>query len=214
LLRQSFRHDPARAERLSRFKGQLFLAISPPSDIVLDVARAVEPAGVEAAKAELARRAGGLRPSSPSMAFSLSETASAAMPGAARGAEPPSAESANKRFEAMVLQTFIQEMMPKNAESVYGKGVAGDMWKSMMAGKLADVMADRGGIGIADRLLADRYKDGDRVAPVGPVSRGPEQTESDRQAMLSTALVQELQRKMTDAMTGDPQGDEPRVPNL
>ena len=36
-------------------------------------------------------------------------------------------------FEAMVLQTFIQTMLPKDAEAVYGKGMAGDMWKSMMS---------------------------------------------------------------------------------
>ena len=31
----------------------------------------------------------------------------------------------------------MQAMLPKDAETVYGKGVAGDMWKSMMAEKLA-----------------------------------------------------------------------------
>ncbi len=32
----------------------------------------------------------------------------------------------------MVLQTFIQNMLPKNTEGVYGEGLSGDMWKSMM----------------------------------------------------------------------------------
>ena len=53
----------------------------------------------------------------------------------------------------MVLQTFIQNMLPKDGEAVYGKGMAGDMWKSLMAEKMAQVMAERGGIGIADRML-------------------------------------------------------------
>lgn len=67
-----------------------------------------------------------------------------------------------KKFEAFVLQTFIQEMMPEDTESVYGKGFAGDVWKSMLAEKLAEVVAKSGGIGIAD-LLEQRTQ-----APVPP----------------------------------------------
>lgn len=180
------------------------MAISPPSDIVLDVARAVEPTNLEAARAQLARRAGGASASGPVGTFSLDEAASAAGPSLGRKATPESDAVSYKRFESMVLQTFIQNMLPKDAELVYGKGMAGDMWKSLTAGKLADVMAERGGIGIADRLLADHYKDGKTTAAIGPVSRGPEQTELDQQSMLSSALVQELQRKMANAITAEP----------
>ncbi|RUT85172.1 flagellar biosynthesis protein FlgJ, partial [Mesorhizobium sp. M7A.T.Ca.US.000.02.2.1] len=35
------------------------MAISPPSDIVMDVARAADPADIETARAALAKRAGG-----------------------------------------------------------------------------------------------------------------------------------------------------------
>ncbi|TIX03146.1 MAG: flagellar biosynthesis protein FlgJ, partial [Mesorhizobium sp.] len=87
----------------------------------------------------------------------------------------------------------IQNMMPKDTEGVYGKGLAGDMWKSQMAEQLANVMAARGGIGIARSLLADHYMDGKRIVPVGPVSGGPEKAEIDQQIRLSTSMVQELQ---------------------
>ena len=60
-----------------------------------------------------------------------------------------------------MLQTFIQNMLPKDGAAVYGKGIAGDMWKSLLAEKLADVMAERGGIGISDRMLGDHYADGE-----------------------------------------------------
>jgi peptidoglycan hydrolase FlgJ len=100
----------------------------------------------------------------------------------------------------MVLETFIQNMLPKDAENVYGKGVAGDMWKSMLAGKLADAMAERGGIGISDRILGDHYVEGEKALPVGPVSGGPAQAEADQQAMLSTALVQEMQRNVARSL--------------
>jgi peptidoglycan hydrolase FlgJ len=180
------------------------LAISPPSDIVLDVARAVDPTDIEAARAALAKRANGV-----GGAFSVDMAASvdagsilsrATADKAAAGADPA---GKFKKFEAMVLQTFIQNMLPKDTEGVYGKGLAGDMWKSQLAERVADVMAERGGIGIAKSLLADHYLEGKRKMPIGPVSGGPEKTEIDRQSRLSTSLVQELQRKAARSMTGD-----------
>lgn len=174
------------------------MAISPPSDIVLDVARAVEPADLQSARTELARRTGASAPAGPDAAFSLTTTS----PGAARRADPTDQAAAYRKFEGVVLQTFIQSMLPKDAEDVYGKGVAGDMWKSMMAGRIADVMTERGGIGIASRLLADHYRDGDKTMPVGPVSRGLESRDADREQMLSAALLQELQRKATHGLNG------------
>jgi hypothetical protein len=38
---------------------------------------------------------------------------------------------------------------------------------------------------------------------VGAVSGGPERAETDRQTMLSTALVQQLQLKMARTLTGE-----------
>jgi len=57
---------------------------------------------------------------------------------------------AAQKFEAFALQTFIQEMMPDTPEGVYGSGVAGDFWKSMMSEKIAEQVAERGSVGIAD----------------------------------------------------------------
>ncbi len=179
------------------------LAISPPSDIVLDVARAAGPADVEIARARLDKHA----------AATATATAPAFEPGTAapRRADAAAGTDAGnqyKRFEAMVLQTFIQNMLPKDTEAVYGKGLAGEMWKSQLAERLADVMADRGGIGIARSMLADHYMDGKRKVPVGPVSGGPQKTEIDAQARLSASLVQELQRRVVAAMSGEPATDE------
>ncbi len=178
---------------------QAFLAISPPRDIVLDVARAAGPADIQAARTALARRAGGA-----AAPFSVSEA-----PALSRTTEATDKESGNaaqfKRFEAMVLTTFIQNMLPKDTEGVYGEGLAGDMWKSQMAEHLADVMADRGGIGIAKSLLRDHYLDGKRSVSIGPVSGGPEKLEIDRQKALSTSLVQEAERRIAGSMSGEQQ---------
>ena len=58
------------------------------------------------------------------------------------------------RFEAVVLQNFIAAMLPEDAGSVYGTGLSGDMWKSMMSEKLAGEFARQGGLGIAERIAA------------------------------------------------------------
>ncbi|WP_027165146.1 rod-binding protein [Mesorhizobium sp. WSM3224] len=179
------------------------MAISPPSDIVMDVARAAEPADVEAARAALARRANGT-----SAPFSVDPSATADAGSVLSRATADKAEATNpakkfQRFEAMVLTTFVQNMMPKDTEGVYGKGLAGDMWKSQLAEKVADVMAAHGGIGIAKSMLADHYLDGKHKVSVGPVAGGPQKTEIDHQTMRSTSMLEELERKATRSMTGD-----------
>lgn len=178
------------------------MAISPPSDIVLDVARAVEPADIDAARTALIKRTSGVMTANASGTFSLIEAGKVdarALEGTASAKSPES----YKKFEAMVLQTFIQNMLPKDGSSVYGKGVAGDMWKSLMAEKIADVMADRGGIGIADRMMGDHYMQGEKKVSVGAVSSSAERAESDHQTMLSEALVQEMQRKLARTLAED-----------
>jgi flagellar protein FlgJ len=171
------------------------LAISPPSDIVLDVARAVDPAGIGAARAELARRSGAS--ATANSAFSIDNPQNSA-PG-----ETKATPETFVRFEAMVLQTFIQSMLPKQAQAVYGSGLAGDLWQSLLAQQLSDVMADRGGIGIADSILRDHYFEGETKVALSGVSKGPKKTETDRQRMLSIALVQEMQRKLAKSLAED-----------
>lgn len=89
---------------------------------------------------------------------------------AAAGAETPLAShpfrtrttpDAAQKFEAFVLQTFIQEMMPKTAEGVFGSGLAGDFWRSLLSEKVAEQVAERGSLGIADIV-----RTADHTAPV------------------------------------------------
>lgn len=59
------------------------------------------------------------------------------------------ASEVSSKFESFVLQMFVQEMLPKNASATFGKGFAGEAWRSMLAEKLAGEIAKNGGIGIA-----------------------------------------------------------------
>lgn len=169
------------------------MAISPPSDIVLDVARAAEPAAVATARADLLRRtrAGGAA-FDPGAALPVA----AEVAGLSRSATPQALPEASKKFEAMVLQTFIASMLPKNAEGTYGQGIAGDMWKSMMAEKIADVVAERGGIGIAERVLGDFQTVGEAKVPLTGVTPAAVFGEGNDPAAVTTALVDQLQRRI------------------
>lgn len=174
------------------------MAISPPSDIVLDVARAAGTEGVSAAKTRLAALAGdtGL-----AGRFEVGLDASSGR----RDAHVPVVDGpdAMQKFEAMVLQTFLQSMMPQDTQSVYGEGMPGDMWKSMMAEQLANVMAKRGGLGIAERVLKDHYVSGEDKVPLTGVSGDPARYDRAEQQALSTSLIQELQRQLAKDLDRD-----------
>lgn len=168
------------------------MAISLATDIVMDVIKAAEPTAAEAARARLQ---------------DISATAKAAEPFATHispGAtsEPAKAADAEpyKKFEALVLGSFIQTMLPEETDSVYGGGLSGDMWKSVLAQHLGDAVAETGGIGIANRLLADHYREGKNVVPLAGANDGPAKAELDENTALSTAVVQEMQRRVTDKL--------------
>jgi Rod binding domain-containing protein len=150
------------------------VAINPPSDVVLGVLRAAQPARQQAAVERLARL--GLQNDAPQAGGGMA-TASAAPSANALPLGPASAASMRQQpasasadpfvqFEAMALQTFLQSMMPKDATSVFGKGTAGEIWKSMLAERLAHELARSGGIGIARTIAADAMHPVRTGAPV------------------------------------------------
>ncbi len=61
-------------------------------------------------------------------------------------------EKAYQQFEASVLRNFVEEMLPKATENVYGEGTAGNVWRSMQADFMSQELAKSGGIGIASTL--------------------------------------------------------------
>ena len=175
------------------------MAISPPGDIVLDVVRAADPEGVAAARTRLASMANRV---SASEGFQALDSVAGNLRAASSKPKDAASEAFTK-FEAVILQNFIQTMLPKDTTSVYGEGLSGEMWQSMMAEKLADAVAANGGIGIADRVLKDYYMAGEKAVPLQGVSNDPGKPENDTEKMLSLALVQEIQRKVTQSINQD-----------
>ncbi|WP_420960865.1 rod-binding protein [Brucella sp. IR073] len=140
------------------------MAISPPSDLVLDVANAADPETYRASVERLRSIAASRMTADPSaLAFSVE-----AVPADALRPKSANPASAYTKFEAFMLQTFVQSMLPQDANAVFGKGIAGEYWKSMMAEAIAEKMADAGGIGIARMLEAQgrRAADGTTQAAI------------------------------------------------
>jgi Rod binding domain-containing protein len=145
------------------------LAIDPASDLILDVIRAGDPERAAAAASRLAAIANAGAAASGDFGTELDETASPSSPAAsavvsdAGGARARLAAIANQNdpaakakadFEAMLLNGFVSEMLPKDSEAVFGQGMAGDMWKSMLADQVSRQIAKSGALGIGDRLFA------------------------------------------------------------
>ena len=139
-------------------------------DLVLDVLDAADPVTQRTATAKL----DALKSSDADFAAAMDAevgkaAATAADPSAAKVAEAqsgatsgapvqvikaPASGEVYRKFEAFILQTFVETMLPKESEEVFGKGTAGSVWKSMLAEQLGNQLAKGKGIGIARQLAA------------------------------------------------------------
>ncbi len=124
------------------------MSITPASDIVLDVARAADPARSAATTARLAR----LETGAPAAGIDFAAIVEAGRPEPAdfgRGSapagvgaapaprQPDTRGEAVKGLEQLVLQRLVEAMLPKESGTLFGRGTAGDVWRSMLAEQLA-----------------------------------------------------------------------------
>jgi peptidoglycan hydrolase FlgJ len=143
------------------------MAFSPKTDVILEVASAADPSRASLAAQRLSAIAGSNATPADFVA-SLDRAAGAAsampapLPNAAdarsRLAEasngPDKLGKARTQFEAMMLNSFVSEMLPKDTGEVFGQGMAGDMWRSMLADQVSTQIAKSGKLGLARRLFA------------------------------------------------------------
>ncbi len=152
------------------------MAIRPPSDIVLDVARAIDPLRYQQAVSPASRACRGRL--GPAVRSSLQPDRQRARFPARQGRhldprrrwqphQVQPAHSGRRAGEARhVPQVRSGEpldlrpgMLPQKADAVFGEGTAGDVWKSMLAEQIANQMAAGGGIGIAAQLAKSNGAD-------------------------------------------------------
>jgi flagellar protein FlgJ len=148
------------------------VSIAPPSDIILDVAQAADPQRLQAATIKLNSMATASGGAAVDFHTLLASAAGhSAGTGGAAGSTlssltPPTtrpAMSPYRKFEAVLLQTFVQEMLPKD-DNLYGDAATSDAYRSMMAEQLANQLAKSGRIGIA-KMIEKAH--GPQTAPTG-----------------------------------------------
>lgn len=142
------------------------MAISPPSDIVLDVVRAADPARLQLAVDRLQKLGNGI--AGTQFAAAVDEAAPPGLAGArekfaalapakletAEPAVPSKTAKTMQQFEAQVIQTFIEQMMPEATASNFGSGTAGGVWRSMLSEQIANQIAKAGGLGLREKVEA------------------------------------------------------------
>nr|WP_246432594.1 rod-binding protein [Rhizobium leucaenae] len=164
--------------------------------MVLDVVKAANPADVQAAQEKLAANraafaATSLAENGNGFASTVSALDSAATKAGLSNANTHTASTkvpqAYHKFEAMVLQNFVKNMLP-NSETLYGKGSAGEIWKGMMAEQLGNTLAKNGGVGIAEQMYKEQV---DKMRNTGAVNAAT--NENDKKMALSA--ITDFQRK-------------------
>ena len=177
------------------------MSIQTATDIILDVVRAADP--VVAQRAEAMLEAASIRKSEQAAATpafqhqllaSANESSVSVSAASVRDAVPDKSLEIYQRFEAMILQNFVGSMLPTDSEQLYGEGTAGEIWKGMMAEQLGAVLAKGGGIGIATRMMGDRFSAG--LAPESADGIGS--NVSNRAA----GLINEIQKQVLADIAG------------
>ena len=141
------------------------MSIKPPSDLLLDVARAADPAS-SAAAAERLAKIGALGGNADASFSEILNGVGAPAPGPQSAAElaagarvqprtsapVDASKKAYQGLEALLLQNLVETMLPKNSE-LFGTGSAGMIWRSMLAQQLGADLATKVDLGIEPRYL-------------------------------------------------------------
>ncbi len=163
------------------------------SNILVDAIRAADPKQAAIAK----NRLGSLSPASNNKETKTpSFEANTGVPHHSLRSVTPSktpAEVVMQKFEAVILTTFIEAMLPKEASNVFGEGLAGDMWKSQMAEKIATQISQNGGIGIASRLITAYQKTEHGSEPIAGVRDPVVELEKTKPQDSVSRFLKELQ---------------------
>jgi len=145
------------------------MAFNPRTDVVMEVLNAADPSRASLAAQRLSALAGSNAPAADfSVDLDRAASSATAIPAPLALANAADARSrlaeipggpdklgqAKTQFEAMMLSSFVGELLPKDASSVFGQGTAGDMWRSMLAEQVSTQIAKSGKLGLARRLFA------------------------------------------------------------
>ena len=151
------------------------MAINPGADLLTDALAAADPQRAKAAEERLARLAAQDAaqdaPAAPDFqevlaSGNLSAKVPAALtPGLLQTAHASRRGNPYEQFEVTVLKSLFELMLPAKANSVFGAGFAGEVWRSMLADSLAGIAGRAGVAGIARSIEARRQNGKSGEAP-------------------------------------------------
>jgi flagellar protein FlgJ len=134
------------------------MAVTIPSDLVLDVMRNADPARLRKAVAAFEQPA-----ADPSSSFAqvMEETSGGfAMRAPAAPLPQQAAESSDavaaRNFERMVLRNLFEPMMPSAESGAFGEGPSAGIWRALAADEFAGAAAKSGQFGIASLIAAPK----------------------------------------------------------
>jgi flagellar protein FlgJ len=147
------------------------MSIFPAVDLVTDVAQAADPQKRSAAVARLGELSnarlrsddafaqlvdGGRR---GEVAVDRSRNAppvrAPTAPSSVSAGKAPSATDAAEKFEAFVIQSCLETILPDTQNGLFGHGAAGNAWRSLLAEEIAAQIAKAGGVGLKKMLAQD-----------------------------------------------------------
>lgn len=141
------------------------MSIFPSSDIITDVGRAADPSSQVEAVHRLERLSrtqandlsinpgSGIRNNHnhPNLSFNVPNSSGSSFSthsSSTVGPEP----SPFRKFEAYILQTWLEILLPRDGGIVYGHDQASGIWRSLMAEQLGNQLAKTNALGL-DRLM-------------------------------------------------------------
>lgn len=164
------------------------MAVDFPSDLILDVARAADPAKAQNVAARLSGAASG--------SDSTAVLADAARVGRhlSRVHQGEKPEEAAKQFEALLVANMVKDMIGETGAGFYGEGFAGDVWKSMMSEQIANQVVEASDFGVAKMLVKSFVHDGDEIAPVSGVHDAKAAVSENREVDAARSGTNEISR--------------------
>lgn len=167
------------------------MSIFPATDLVVDVAQAADPQKLSAAVTRLAemsstrarpnenfadlvagvrdRHMSSMRGAGPST-IGVARSEMRALD-AASGTQDRQSKDAIEKFEAYIIQSSLETILPRSEQGIFGHGTAGGVWRSMVAEQIGAQIAKAGGFGIQktlERQWAHRGAEAKAASAVAP----------------------------------------------